>query len=202
MIEKCGKSSKSQKLSKTGKLSKFQKSAKSGKELSKSENLPNFDAKENGPSFLTPNARTAFDHLRLAFTKAPILWYFDPEYYIRIGTDALGYAIGGVLSQLASEIRPDRVVIKTNLGQWHPVAFFSTKMIPVETQYETHDGDLLAIVEVFRTWRHYLEGCKHKVLVLINHNNLRRFMDTKNLSSRHVCWTQKLSRYYFQIDYY
>ena len=56
LIEKRGK------LSKTKKLSKSQKSAKSRKKSSKSGNLPSFDAKKNGPSFLTPNARTTFNH--------------------------------------------------------------------------------------------------------------------------------------------
>ena len=74
-------------------------------------------------------------------------------------------------------------------------------MIPAETQYKTHNGELLAIVEAFKTWRHYLEGCKHEVLVLTDHNNLRRFMDTKSLSSRQVRWAQELSRYHFRIDY-
>ena len=50
--------------------------------------------------YLTPNARQAFIQLRQAFTKAPILRYFDPECHIWIETDASGYAIGGVLSQL------------------------------------------------------------------------------------------------------
>ena len=45
------------------KLSKSQKLAKSGKKLSKSGNLPNFDAKKNGPSFLTSKARTTFNYL-------------------------------------------------------------------------------------------------------------------------------------------
>ena len=45
----------------------------SGKKLSKSGNLSNFNAKENELSFLTPNTRTAFNHLQLAFIKAPIL---------------------------------------------------------------------------------------------------------------------------------
>ena len=192
--------SKSQK-SKSEKTSKSRNSAKSRKKLSKSGNSTNFDATEDGPKFLTPDARTAFNRLRLAFTEAPILRHFDPECHIRIETDALGYAIGGVLSQLASETRPDEVVTKTDLGQWHPVAFFSRKMIPAETRYETHDGELLAIVEAFKTWRHYLEGCKHEVLVLTDHNNLRRFMDTKSLSSRQVRWAQELSRYHFRIDY-
>ena len=138
LIEKCGKlsktgkSSKSQK-SKSEKMSKSQNSAKSGKKLSKSGNLTNLDAMEDGPKFLTPDARTAFNRLWLAFTEAPILRHFDPKCHIRIETDASGYAIGGVLSQLASETRPDGVVTKTDLGQWHPVAFFLRKMIPAET---------------------------------------------------------------------
>ena len=74
-------------------------------------------------------------------------------------------------------------------------------MIPAETRYETHNGELLAIVEAFKTWKHYLEGSRHEVLVLTDHNNLRRFMETKSLSSRQVRWAQELSRYHFRIDY-
>ena len=113
----------------------------------------------------------------------------------------MGYAIGGVLSQLASGTSLDRVVTKADLGQWHLIVFFSRKMIPAETRYETHNGKLLAIVEAFKTWRHYLEDCKYEILVLTDHNNLRRFIDTKSLSSRQVRWAQELSRYYFRIDY-
>ncbi len=57
-------------------------------------------------------------------------------------------------------------------------------MIPTETQYEIHNRELLAIVEAFKTWKHYLEGCKHEALVLRDHNNLQCFIDTKNLSFR------------------
>ena len=48
--------------------------------------------------YLTPKARLAFTILRKAFTKAPILWHFDPECHIRIETNVSGYAISGVLS--------------------------------------------------------------------------------------------------------
>ena len=57
-------------------------------------------------------------------------------------------------------------------------------MIPAKTRYKMHDAELLAIVEAFKNWRHYLEGCQYKILVLTDHNNLRQFMDTKNLSYR------------------
>ena len=184
--KKSGKS-KVQKLVKSQKLSKSRKSkGEKSKKPPKSGNSPNFNPKDTGPSFLTPEARSAFNRLRLAFTKAPILQYFNPECHIRIETNALGYAIGSMLSQLASETSPDGVVTKANLSQWHPVAFFSRKVIPAETRYKTHDGEFLAIVKAFKTWHHYLKDCKHEVLVFTDYNNLRYFMDMKSLSSRQV----------------
>ena len=100
------------------------------------------------PSFLTPDARRAFTQLRQAFTEAPILRHFNPERHIRIKTDASGYAIGGVLSQMTSET-----------GQWHLVAYYSRKIISAETHYKTHNAELLTIVEAFKNWHHYLKDC-------------------------------------------
>ena len=49
-------------------------------------------------SYLTPSAKRVFTQLRQAFTKALILWHFDPEDHIQIETDASDYAIDWVLS--------------------------------------------------------------------------------------------------------
>ena len=57
--------------------------------------------------------------------------------------------------------------LNSEIDQWHLIAFFSQKMISAETWYKTHNQELLAIVEAFKTWRHYLEGCKYKILVLL-----------------------------------
>ena len=65
----------------------------------KSTHTPNIRATGES-NFLTPDAKKAFNHLRLAFIKAPILRHFDLESHIRIETNTSGYAIGGVLSQL------------------------------------------------------------------------------------------------------
>ena len=200
IAKKSGKS-KGQKTSKSQKSAKSWKSSKSGKILLKSGNSPNSDATETGPSFVTSEVRSAFNHLQLAFTKAPILRHFDPEYHIWIKTDALGYTIGEVLSQLAFGTSSNEVVTKTNLGQWHLVAFFSRKMISAEIWYKTHDGKLLVIIEAFKTWRHYLEGYMHELLVFTDLNNLWCFINTKSLSSRQVRWAQELSWYHFRIDY-
>ena len=147
---------------------KVQKSSKS-KNLSKSKKTVELD-------FLTPGAKLVFTKLRQAFFKAPIFHHFDPEYHIRIEMDASGYAISGVFSQLTSN----------DLGRWHLVAFFLQKMILAETRYKTYNSELLAIIKAFKTLRHYLEGSRHKVLVLTDYKNLRQFMDTKSLSFRQV----------------
>ena len=126
------------------------------------------------------------------FIEGSMLIHFDPERYIEIETDALRYIIGKIFSQLTWD----------HLGQWYLVAFFFKMMIPAEIWYKTHDGEQLAIVEAFKTWKYYPKSYKHEVLVFANHNNLQRLMNTKNLSSKQVWWAQKLSKYHFWIDYW
>ena len=55
-------------------------------------------------------------------------------------------------------------------------------MIPAETQYKIYNGKFFAIINAFKTGRHYLKGCKHEILIFTDHNNLCRFIDRKNLS--------------------
>ena len=105
------------------------------KKSKKSTHVPNIGATGKS-NFLTPDVKKAFNYLWLAFIKAPILRHFDLESHIRIETDASGYAIGGVLSQLNldSDAPPnDSNSNKSDFGQWHPVAYFSRKIIPTET---------------------------------------------------------------------
>ena len=107
----------------------------------------------------------AFQRLTNVFNKAPLLKHFDSQLLIQIETNALKYALAGILTQLQEDNK-----------QWHPVAFHSRKMILAEWNYETHDQELLAIVTAFKHWQHYLEGSFHPVEVLTNHSNLKYFM--------------------------
>ncbi len=65
----------------------------------------------------------------------------------------------------------------SEIGKWYPIAFFSQKIISTETYYETYNHKLLAIIEVFKTWHHYLKSCKYKVFIFTDHNNIRQFMN-------------------------
>ena len=63
---------------------------------------------------------------------------------IQVKIDASGFAIRGVLIQLAEGWKEAR--------HWHPITFFSWKMMVVEWNYKVHDGELLAIVMAFKEW--------------------------------------------------
>ena len=105
----------------------------------KSKSRTKSDNNLEGPKFLTSKAKKDFNRLRQAFTKASILRHFDPECHIWIETNASGYAIERVLSQLtANQVTSDKA-IRSNVD-WHLVIYFSRKIILAETQYETHNG--------------------------------------------------------------
>jgi hypothetical protein len=146
--------------------------------------------KKQSQFVFTQQARNAVDTLKKAFTSAPILRHFDPALRIRIEADASGFAIAAILTQLQEDDK-----------QWHPVAYWSRKMQPAELNYETHDSELLAIVEAFKQWRHYLEGSRYPVVVLSDHANLRPFMTTKELSRRQARWAVQLSAFDFNIEH-
>lgn len=147
------------------------------------------DEAANARFVWTDEAQTAFETLKKRFTTGPFLKHFDPELPLRVETDASNFAISGILSQ------------KQRDGHWHPIAYFSRKLQGPETRYETHDSEMLAIVEAFRHWRHYLEGSAHTVSVLTDHNNLTYFMTTKELNRRQARWAEKLSAFDFDIEH-
>jgi hypothetical protein len=66
--------------------------------------------------------------------------------------------------------------------KWHPVAFLSKSMTPVERNYEIHDKEMLAIIQAMEEWRHFLEGAEHKFEVWTDHKNLEYFMTAKKLN--------------------
>ena len=106
---------KSKKL-KSKKLFKSQNLVKSEKKLSKIENLPNFNIKKVESSFLTFDAKIAFNYLWLTFIKTLIFWYFDSKYYIQIETNVFRYVINNKLSQQIFGTSLYEMVIKTNLN--------------------------------------------------------------------------------------
>lgn len=139
---------------------------------------------------MTPKCVAAFEELKTAFTTAPILAHFHPEYPTVVETDASDYAVAAVISQ---EDPNDHLL--------RPVAYFSRSMAPAELNYEIYDKELLAIFAAFKHWRAYLEGSVHPVRVVTDHKNLEYFATTKLLTRRQARWSEFLSSFHYQVLY-
>ena len=134
----------------------------------------------------TPEIEKAQKQLFTAFKTASVLRHFDPETPVIVETDASDFALGGILSQLHE-------------GRLHPIAFHSRKFTEAEINYDMADKEQLAIADCFKRWRRYLEGAKHQVQVISDHQNLELFQTTKVLNWRQARWAQKLAGYDFKI---
>jgi hypothetical protein len=126
--------------------------------------------KKNQAFVWTPEEDKAFTQLKEAFTSAPILAHVDPAKPFTIAADASDFALGSILSKPGED------------GQLHSVAFHSRKFTAVEINYEVHDKELLAVVDCFAQWRHFLEGSPHQIIIYSDHKNLTYFQTARVLN--------------------
>ncbi|KAH9246801.1 hypothetical protein BASA81_015650 [Batrachochytrium salamandrivorans] len=119
-----------------------------------------------------PEQQTSFENLKTAFANSTLLLHPDDSRPFILETDASDYAISGILSQY-----DENEVLR-------PIAFYARQMNSAERNYEIYDKELLAVVESFKHWRHFLQGGLHAVTVLCDHKNLEYFMSTKKLTRR------------------
>ena len=114
----------------------------------------------------------------MAVTTALVLVSPQDSEPFRIEADSSDFASGAVLSQqLPGE------------EKWHPVAFYSKSLSPVERNYEIHDKEMLAIIRALEEWRHFLEGARHPVEIWMDHKNLEYFITAKKLNLRQARWS-------------
>ena len=126
--------------------------------------LPLTQLTKKGHAFLWSNeADMAFRHLKKAFTSSPILAHVDTNKPFIMEADASDFSLGSILSQQGDK------------EKLHPVAFHLRKFDAAEINYEIHDKELLAIVDSFVQWQHFLEGSPHQVIVFSDHKNLAYF---------------------------
>jgi hypothetical protein len=78
---------------------------------------------------------------------APILRHYEPDLPTIVETDTSNKVVAGVLSQQDSQTK-----------LWHPIAFFSKTIQPVELNYNIYNKEMLAIILSLNEWRVYLEG--------------------------------------------
>jgi len=151
--------------------------------------------KKDVPFKWTKDCQTAFTKLKELLKYAPVLAAFDPARESRVEADSSGYAIGGALQQ------------KDDQGRWRPVAFYSKKLLPAESNYQIHDKEMLSIISCLREWQSELrsvnghDGPHYRFEVLTDHKNLEYFMKKQRLTERQVRWALELSEFDFIITH-
>lgn len=138
----------------------------------------------------SPEAQEAFNTLKEAFTSAPVLSQFNHTRETTLDTDASNFALGSVINQL----QPDD-------NEWHPVFFRSRQLSEAETNYDTHDKELLAIIDALRVHRHNLLSLNEPFKIRCDHKNLKYFLTKKELTARQIHWAILLADYNFTIEF-
>jgi hypothetical protein len=82
------------------------------------------------------------------------------------------YSIGACFSQINKS------------GKLKPVAYFSKKLSPAESNYEIHDKELLAIIRAMEEWKRELIRVKNPFVVLSDYKNLQYFITIRKLSEK------------------
>ncbi|KAI0996563.1 hypothetical protein K3495_g11619 [Podosphaera aphanis] len=131
----------------------------------------------------------SFETLKELFITAPVLALYDPERLTVVEADCSGYVMGACLSQYD----------QTNTLR--PIAYFSRKLSPAESNYEIYDKELLSIISAVKEWRGELMGLKDHFVILSDHKNLQYFMSTRKLSERQVRWSYTLSQFNFELRF-
>jgi len=78
-----------------------------------------------------------FKKIKKKFTEEPILRIYQLELPTKIETNTLDFVLGACLLQKYNEV-------------WHPVAYYSQKMTPLELNYNIYNKELLEIVIVLK----------------------------------------------------
>ena len=112
----------------------------------------------------------AFKKLKERFTTELVLVTPDLDKEMRVETDVLDFAIGGVLS------------MKCEDEKWRPVAYISKLLNETKRNYEIHNKEMLVIIWYLEAWRHFLEKAKDQFEIWMDHKNLKYFIKAQKLN--------------------
>nr|XP_027228496.1 uncharacterized protein LOC113820359 [Penaeus vannamei] len=132
-------------------------------------------------------AQQAFDTLKEALVRAPVLRLPDFDRPFEVHTDASGQALGAVLLQREADGTP------------HAVAYWSRVLKETETRYPIIDLEALAVVEAIRIFDPYIYG--RCFTVWTDHSPLTYVFSRKTKSTRLSRFAHELSDYNFTLHY-
>ena len=141
-----------------------------------------------GPVYLPPEAQEAVDVLKGKVQSVPVLVFPDFDKPFLLETDASKEGLGVVLSQ------------KQNDGRYHPIAFRSRSLTPLEKNYHSSKLEFLALK--WSVTEHFKEYLAYAPFVVQNNNNpLTYVLMTPNLDTTGHRWVGMLASFQFELEY-
>jgi hypothetical protein len=145
--------------------------------------FPITSLQKKGVKFIwTSECEERFQELKYLLTNAHVLKIVDPSKYFIVCTDACKEGLGGVLMQ-----------------EGQVICYESRKLNEHESNYVTHDMELVSIVHALNMWRHYLLG--RRFVLMTDHSELRYLFNQPKLNVRQARWMALLSDFYFEIKH-
>ena len=128
--------------------------------------------RKNTPSKVvwTGECDRAFESVKEALCKAPVLKSPNFSDSFVLQTDASDRGVGAVLSQLDAD------------GEEHPVSYYSRKLLPREVRYSTVEKECLAIKLSLEAFKVYLLGRRFKIVT--DHRALQWINSLKDKNAR------------------
>lgn len=127
-------------------------------------------------------AAAAFEELKRAMTRAPVLRLLSFDLPFVIESDASGTGIRAVLMQ-----------------EEKPVAYFSKKIGPKMLHSSTYNKELYAITEAVQKWRQYLLG--RSFIIRTDQKSIKELLQQTILTTEQQNHVRKLLGYDFTIEY-
>ena len=141
-----------------------------------------------GPVDLPPKAWEAVAVLKGKVQSMPVLVFPNFEKPFLLETDASKEGLGGVLSQKQSD------------GWYHPIAFGSHSLTPVEKNY--HSSKLEFLTLKWSLTEHFKEYLAYAPFVVRTNNNpLTYMLTTPNLDTMGHQWVGTLASFQFELEY-
>ncbi|GFT76245.1 retrovirus-related Pol polyprotein from transposon gypsy [Trichonephila clavipes] len=131
---------------------------------------------------LLHEAQKAFDAVKAAITKAPVLKFPDFKKPFKLFTDSSSTGVGAVLNQ-----------------EQRPVVFASRTLSAAERNYTVTERECLAVVWALNKFRTYLGSLPIKVIT--DHAALTHLTTGKNLSNRMIRWALKLAEFNIEWEH-
>ena len=149
---------------------------------------PLYQCTEGGTRVFTWSleAENAFQQLKQALISAPLLCYPTQEDHFVLDTDASGYGVGAVLSQV-------------QMGEERVIAYYSQVLSRPERQYCTTRRELLAVVKAVKHFHPYLYG--RSFTLRTDHAALQWLFSFRFPEGQIARWLERLQQYDFRVQH-